>query len=118
MYPFLRPLLVAALSRLGLERVRLREELLSLRLRKMLEAAGLEVRSKAGILFLPGWLRMLDLRRRARARSLTVVTAALVAPFVWLYCHSSRLRRYGYLIVAVGEKPVGGHDGREDAGSG
>ena len=40
--------------------------------------------------------------------SLPVVTAALVAPFAWLDRHYSRLRRHGYLIVAVAEKPVAG----------
>ena len=116
--PFLRPLLVAALSRLGLYAYGFEKSYSRRSLRKMLEAAGLEVRSDTGILFMPGWLRMLDLWCHTRARSLTVVTAALVAPFVWLDRLSSRLRRHGYLIVAVGEKPVAVHDGREDAGSG
>ncbi len=106
--PFLRPLLVAALSRLGLYAYGFEKSYSRRSLRKMLEAAGLEVRSDTGILFMPGWLRMLDLWCHTRARSLTVVTAALVAPFVWLDSLSSRLRRHGYLIVAVGEKPVTG----------
>ena len=106
--PFLRPLLVAALSRLGLYAYGFEKSYSRRSLRKMLEAAGLEVRSETGILFMPGWLRMLDLWCHTRARSLTVVTAALVAPFVWLDRHFSRLRRHGYLIVAVGEKPVAG----------
>ena len=104
--PFLRPLLVAALSRLGLYAYGFEKSYSRRSLRKMLEAAGLEVRSDTGILFMPGWLRMLDLWCHTRARSLAVVTAALVAPFVWLDRRFSRLRRHGYLVVAVGEKPA------------
>jgi exosortase/archaeosortase family protein len=105
--PFLRPLLVAALSRLGLYAYGFEKSYSRRSLRKMLEAAGLEVRSDTGILFMPGWLRMLDLWCHTRARPLAVVTAALVAPFVWLDRRFSRLRRHGYLVVAVGEKPAG-----------
>jgi len=104
--PFLRPLLVAALSRLGLYAYGFEKSYSRRSLRRMLEAAGLEVRSDTGILFIPGWLRMLDLWCHTRARSLGVVTAALVAPFVWLDRRFSRLRRHGYLVVAVGEKPA------------
>jgi len=104
--PFLRPLLVDALSRLGLYAYGFEKSYSRSSLRKMVEAAGLEVRSDTGILFIPGWLRMLDLWCHTRARSLTVVTAALVAPFVWLDRRFSSLRRHGYLVVAVGEKPA------------
>jgi len=104
--PFLRPLLVAALSRLGLYAYGFEKSYSRRSLRKMLEAAGLEVRSETGILFMPGWLRMLDLWCHTRARPLGVVTAALVAPFVWLDRRFIGLRRHGYLIVAVAEKPA------------
>jgi len=106
--PFLRPLFVAALSRLGLYAYGFEKSYSRRSLRKMLEAAGLEVRSETGILFMPGWLRMLDLWCHTRARPLAFVTAAFIAPFVWLDRLFSGLRRHGYLIVAVGEKPVAG----------
>ena len=49
---------------------------------------------------------MLDLWCHTRARPLTVLTGALIRPFAWLDRRVPALRRHGYLIVAVGEKPV------------
>ena len=100
--PFLRPLLVDALSRLGLYAYGFEKSYSRSSLRKMVEAAGLEVRSDTGILFIPGWLRMLDLWCHTRARSLTVVTAALVAPFVWLDRRFSSFRRLLRRLGCVG----------------
>jgi S-adenosylmethionine decarboxylase len=81
-------------------------------LRRMVEATGLEVRGETGILFMPGWLRMLDLWCHTRARPLTVLTGALIRPFAWLHRRVPASRRHGYLIVAVGEKPVAAPAGK------
>src|SRR5690606_32729351 len=74
-------------------------------LRRMIEATGLEVTLESGILFIPGWLRMIDLWCHTRMRPLTVITGALVKPFVWLDRRVSWLSRHGYLIASVGMKP-------------
>ena len=66
--------------------------------------SGLRVESESGILFVPGWLRMLDLWCHTRVPALARVTAALLQPFVWLDAHVPAVRRHGYLIASVGVK--------------
>jgi S-adenosylmethionine decarboxylase len=75
-------------------------------LRRMLEDAGLTVGLESGVLFVPGWIRMLDLWCYTRARPLTILTRALLAPFVWIDAHVPAVRPHGYLIASVGEKPA------------
>ena len=104
--PFLRPLVVAVLYNLGLYAYGFEKSYSRGALRRMVEAAGLRVRMETGILFIPGWLRMLDLWCHTRARPLAAVTGRLVQPFVWLDARFPSLRRHGYLIVAVAEKPA------------
>jgi hypothetical protein len=67
-------------------------------------ASGFTVVAESAILFIPGWIRMLDLACHAWAPLLATLTAALVRPFVWLDAHLPAVRRHGYLIVAVGLK--------------
>ncbi len=102
--PFLRPLLVAVLHRLGLYGYGYEKSYSRRALRRMLEAVGLVVCMESGILFMPGWLRMLDLWCHTRARPLARITGALVQPFVWLDRRFARLRRHGYLLASVGVK--------------
>ena len=104
--PFLRPLLVHVLGRLGLYAYGMERSFTPRELRRLLAGAGFEVRAVSGILFMPGWLRMLDLwchvhgwRRAAR------VTGWLVQPFAWLYRNFPVVRRHGYLIACLAEKP-------------
>ena len=104
--PFLRPLLVALLARLGLYAYGYEKSYSRRALRGMIEAAGLDVRLESGILFIPGWLRMLDLWCYTRLRPLAAATRVLVAPFAWLHRRVPALSRHGYLIASVGEKPA------------
>ncbi len=104
--PFLRPLFVSALAAFGLYGYGFEKSYSRRALRRMVEAAGLRVRLETGILFIPGWLRMADLWCHTRARRLAPITATLVAPFAWIDRHVAWVRRHGYLIAAVGEKPV------------
>ena len=71
----------------------------------MLERAGLEVVAETAILFVPGWLRMLDLACHAWCRPLAAVTGALVRPFMFLDRHVPAVRRHGYLLATVVVKP-------------
>ncbi len=103
--PFLRPMLAYALQAFGLYGYGYEKSYTRRALRQMLEDAGLEVAAETGILFIPGWLRMLDLACHAWCRPLRPVTRALVAPFVWLDRHVPPLRRHGYLLATVGVKP-------------
>ena len=105
--PFLRPLLVVVLYYLGLYGYGFEKSYSRPALRGMLERAGFEVVAESGILFIPGWLRMLDLACHAWLRPLAWLTGALCAPFDWLSRRFPALRRHGYLIASVGVRPAG-----------
>jgi len=103
--PFLRPALVAVLHRLGLYAYGLEKSYSRKTLRAMLEAAGFVVVGDDGILFMPGWLRMLDLLCHTRYQSAAWLTAAAVRLFGWVDAHLPAVRRHGYLVVAIGQRP-------------
>jgi len=104
--PFARPLMVAILYRLGLYDYGFEKSYSPKALRRLLETAGFEVVGQSGILFIPGWLRMLDLALWTWARPLSRITAVAVRPFAWLYRRFPGLRRHGYLITATGKRPL------------
>ena len=104
--PFLRPLLVWLLQRGGLYGYGDERAFSRRALRAMLERAGLDVVEESGILFIPGWLRMLDLWCHTRARVLTGFTGPIVRFFAMLDRRFPRLRRHGYLLASVGRKPT------------
>ena len=109
--PFLRPLLVVLLYHLGLYGYGFEKSYSRRALRAMLERAGFHVTAETGILFIPGWLRMLDLACHAWLRPLARLTGTLCAPFDWCSRRYPRLRRHGYLIAAVGVQPAGNETG-------
>ena len=85
--PFLRPLLVALLYRVGLYGYGYEKSYSRRALRTMLERTGFHVTNEEGILFLPGWLRMLDLACHAWIPPVSRVTGVAVAPFAYLSSH-------------------------------
>jgi SAM-dependent methyltransferase len=99
--PFLRPLLATVLQALGLYAYGYEKSYSRRALRAMLERAGFTVVAETAILFIPGWLRMIDLACHAWCRPLAGVTAALVQPFVFLDRHVAAVRRHGYLLATV-----------------
>jgi SAM-dependent methyltransferase len=103
--PFLRPLLAAVLQATGLYAYGYEKSYSRRALRGMLERSGLRVTAETAILFIPGWLRMLDLVCHSRCRPLARVTGALVRPFVFLDRHLPPVRRHGYLLATVAVKP-------------
>lgn len=103
--PFLRAPMVAVMSVLGLYAYGFEKSYSRRALREMLERAGFRVRAESAILFIPGWLRMVDLACHVRCRPLTVITGALVQVFVLLDRHVPAVRRHGYLLATVVEKP-------------
>ena len=103
--PFLRPLLVAILYRLGLYGYGFEKSYSRKTLREMCERAGFEHAGDSGLLFVPGWLRMLDLACWAWARPLARVTGLAIRPFAWAERRWPRLRRHGYLIAAIVARP-------------
>jgi SAM-dependent methyltransferase len=104
--PFLRPLFVTVLQAIGLYGYGYEKSYSRRALKKMLEAAGLNVVTETAILFIPGWLRMLDLACYTWCRPLAVLTAALVRPFAILDRYVPAVRRHGYLLATVVTKPV------------
>ena len=103
--PFLRPLLVAFLDRIGRYDYGLEKAFSHRQLARLLESVGFRVRARSGILFIPGWLRMADLWLHVRRSRWTKVTAAASRPFAWAHRRFPALRRHGYLIAALAEKP-------------
>ncbi len=103
--PFLRPLFVAVLQALGLYGYGYEKSYSRRALRQMLEKAGLDVVAETAILFLPGWLRMLDLACHSWCHPLAWATTGLVQPFVFLDRHVRAVRKHGYLLATVAMKP-------------
>ena len=68
--PFLRPLFATALQAVGLYGYGYEKSYSRRALRQMLERAGLDVVAETAILFIPGWLRMLDLACHSWCRPL------------------------------------------------
>jgi SAM-dependent methyltransferase len=103
--PFLRPLLVAALYAAGLYGYGYEKSYSRRGLREMLQRAGMTVTAETGILFIPGWLRMLDLASHSWCRPLTAITGPFVHLFVSIDRHFPVVRRHGYLLATVAVKP-------------
>jgi SAM-dependent methyltransferase len=104
--PFLRPALVALLYLTGKYDYGFEKSYSRKEFGRMLEAAGLEVAAESGILFIPGWLRMLDLACHAWAPGWTRMTRPAVRFFASLSSRFPRLRRHGYLLATVVDKPT------------
>jgi SAM-dependent methyltransferase len=102
--PFLRPLLATLMQAVGLYAYGYEKSYSRRSLRRMLEQAGFTVVAETAILFIPGWLRILDLALHSWCRPLSWVTGSLVQPFVWLDRHVPAVRRHGYLLATVVEK--------------
>lgn len=103
--PFLRPLFATTLQVMGLYGYGYEKSYSRRKLKAMLERAGLRVVSETAILFIPGWLRMLDLACHAWCRPLAAVTGLLVWPFVFIDRHVPFVRRHGYMLATVVVKP-------------
>ena len=103
--PFLRPLLVHLLNRFGQYAYGMEKSFTQGELRRLLESSGFQAIGRSGILFMPGWLRMLDLWCSVHAKPLARLTGALVSPFAWAYRKFPFCRRHGYLIAWSVRKP-------------
>jgi SAM-dependent methyltransferase len=103
--PFLRPLLATMLQAVGLYAYGYEKSYSRRALREMLERAGLRVVAETAILFMPGWLRMIDLACHSWCRPLSLFTGAVIAPFVLLDHLLPAVRRHGYLLATVVVKP-------------
>jgi SAM-dependent methyltransferase len=104
--PFLRPFLVHLMNAWGLYGYGMEKSFTPRTLQRLLESAGFRVTARTGILFIPGWLRMVELWLYTRQSRLTGLTTPLVRSFAWLYRRVPAVRRHGYLTVCVAERPA------------
>lgn len=104
--PFLRPLLVGLLNTMGIYPYGLEQSLSQGQLRAMLSAAGFEILSGDGILFMPGVLRMAELATLEIAPPLSRLLGLCHWPFRLLARRFSRLNRHGYLLACAVRKPA------------
>jgi SAM-dependent methyltransferase len=104
--PFLRPLLVHLWNRFGSYPYGMEKSFTARGLRRVLESAGFRPVGRSGILFMPGWLRLMDLWCHVHAPRLARLTAGMVAPFAWAYRRFPGVRRLGYLIAWAVVKPA------------
>jgi SAM-dependent methyltransferase len=104
--PFLRPAMVSFLYWLGIYSYGFEKSFSMRALEQLLSSVGFQILDRDGILFMPGWLRMADLFLHVSHPRLTVFTEPLIRPFAYLYRRFPALRRHGYLIACVVQKPT------------
>jgi SAM-dependent methyltransferase len=102
--PFLRPLIVGALTLIGRYPYAPEKSFTRAELRRDVENAGLEVVEMTGILALPGVLRMLDLFLHVRKGLAPRWTEWFVKPWDAAEDRFAWLARIGYLVTAVATK--------------
>jgi ubiquinone/menaquinone biosynthesis C-methylase UbiE len=103
--PFLRPLMVSVLRKLGLYAYGYERSFSFKALERLLRTAGFEIIDRNGILFMPGWLRMADLWFHTNSKRFGRLLAPAVAVFAGLHRRFPRLGRHGYLIACAVRKP-------------
>lgn len=103
--PFLRPALVGLLNFAGRYAYGYEKSFGAGSLERMLRGAGFRILDRTGILFIPGWLRMLDLTLHVRSPRSDAWTKPFVEPFAALSRRYPWINRYGYLIAYVVENP-------------
>lgn len=102
---FLRPLMVWVLTAFGKYLYAPEKSFSAGELRRDVEATGLQVVERTGILTLPGFVRMADLFFFTRRIPLYRLTPVLLAPFE-LETRWRFLGRFGYLLTVVADKPA------------
>jgi SAM-dependent methyltransferase len=104
--PFLRPAFVYVLNRFGWYPYGMEKSFTPRELRRLLESAGFRPTGHSGILFMPGWLRVLDLYLHFTRPALAPVTAPAVRLFAWMYRRFPAVRAHGYLLALAAVKPA------------
>ncbi len=103
--PFLRPLMVGLLLAWKVYAYGYEKSFSFGSLERVLRAEGFRVVARTGILFIPGWLRILDILLETRTGSAGFWTRPFVYFFARLQGRHRKLGRHGYLIACVVEKP-------------
>lgn len=103
--PFLRPAMVTFLYWLNLYGYGYEKSFSMSQLERLVRDVGFEILDRNGILFMPGSLRILDLFVHVQWPKASFLTAPLLRPFAYLSRKFPSLRRHGYLIASVVQKP-------------
>jgi SAM-dependent methyltransferase len=103
--PFLRPLMVHLWNKFADYPYGMEKSFTPGALRRLLESAGFRALGWSGLLFMPGWLRILDLWCHVHAPSLARLTGRMLGPFAWVYRRFPLIRRLGYLVAWAVVKP-------------
>lgn len=103
--PFLRPVLVWFLWVLGRYGYGFEKSYSRRALRRLVREAGLDVADESSILFIPGWLRMLDLFLHTRRLPFRGLVAATVRMFEAVGRRVPWTQRHGYLITVTAIRP-------------
>jgi SAM-dependent methyltransferase len=102
--PFLRPLMVAFLNGLGLYAYGMEKSFSMKELERILRDSGFRIIGRSGILFIPGWLRMLDIVWHLKWPGTNFLLAPLIRCFSFFYMKFAFPRRHGYLIACIVQK--------------
>ena len=103
---FLRPLMVAVLDVFGMYHYSPEKSFGAGELRRVIEGAGLRVRTRTGILALPGLVRMADLFLHSRGLPGAALMRLLIRPFDFFETRYRWPGYFGYLLTMVAEKPA------------
>lgn len=103
---FLRPVMVQLLELVGKYAYAPEKSFSAGELRRVVEAAGLRVRERTGILAIPGVVRMADLFLYRRRSALHRLTPLVLWPFAWAETRWRWPGYLGYLLALVVEKPA------------
>ncbi len=98
---FLRPLQVFLFKSLGLYSFGYEKSFSRSQLSQLAKKHGFKILAERSLLFMPGFLRMLDLFIYQHAPFLLPLTKILLKPFVFLYNRIEFFRRRGYLLAFV-----------------
>jgi len=104
--PFLRPLMIYLWNKFGSYPYGMEKSYTPGELRRLLESEGFRGVGWSGILFIPGWLRVIDLWCQVHAPRLARLTGLSVKPFAWAYRKFPAVRRLGYLVAWAVVKPA------------
>lgn len=102
--PFLFPVASRLLQALGRYPYGYEQSYTGGQMARMLEAQGLRVEHRDGILFLPWFLRVLDMFLWLHYQPACRLSGLLIEPFRRLSEASSAMQRWGYLTVCVARK--------------
>lgn len=102
--PFLRPVMIWFLTLFNKYPYAPEKCFSFCELKKAIESSGLTVTDKSGILFMPGFLRIVDIFCYKKIKPLCKLTKAILWPFRRLESKKS-FKKHGYLIAYVCKKP-------------